>query len=90
MLSAVIDSGLFEECDINKHSSYFSKEIDTDFTCVLSQITKRLSKLLGFNVLGMNEEKTTEPVSIFPYVSFQDDLNELLKHASEKEEDDNV
>ena len=51
MLGAVIDTELFEECGSKNYFLCFSKEIAIDFTCVLSQLTRRLSGLLGFNVL---------------------------------------
>ena len=80
MLSSMIGTKLFEECVRNNYFSCFSKEIAIDFTCVLSHIASKLSKLLWFNILGMNKN-ATEPVSMFPQVSFQYDLSELLKHT---------
>ena len=50
MLVSVIDTELFEECGDNNYFPSFSKEIAIDFTCMLSQLTRRISKLLIFNV----------------------------------------
>ena len=71
MLVPKIDTELFDECGKKNYFSHFIKGIAIDFTNVPSQLTRRLSKLLGFNILGMNENNTTELVSIFPMFNFK-------------------
>ena len=56
-LAAELDTELFEDYGINNYMSFFSKEISIDFACVPIQHSRRLSKLIGLNVFGMNEKK---------------------------------
>ena len=57
ILAAEIDTKLFEDGSIKNNLSCFIKEIDIDFPCVPIQLARRISKLLGFNVLGKSEKK---------------------------------
>lgn len=78
ILSAVIDAE-----DFNKHGSetYFKsyrRKIGIDVTCVLSQVMRCVSDLLGYNMSEVINENTPEPNDFFCESSFADDLNELF------------
>ena len=53
-LVLAVDDELFEKYSAKNYFSCHSKELAIDVACLLSQLLKRLSKALGFNVLIYN------------------------------------
>ena len=80
--SSCEDAELFDEIGRKNYFYCRSKEIAIDFTCILSQITRRLSKLIRFNILDVSAKNASELVSICPHISFKDDVNDLFNHAA--------
>ena len=89
MLVAVDDTQLFEKCGANNFFSHYGEELATGATHALSQLVKRLSKVLGLNMLCAMNENTSEPWSLLPEVTFLEILNKMLSY-SQKEEDAKV
>ena len=70
MLVAVVNTKVFEKCGSKNYLSCYGKELSTDATHALTQLLKSLSKVIGFNVLDVVNENTSEPFRLFPKVIF--------------------
>ena len=70
ILVAIIDIELLEEYRSKEYFSCFSKDIAIDFMYILSQLCRRLSKLLQFNILEVKDNSTSEPVIMKPKIFF--------------------
>ena len=80
MLATIIDSDFFEYLGAKEYIFFHSKEIATDTTHLLSQMIKRLRKVLGFNMLDYCNDIAIELYPLFLQVNFSDDLNELFNY----------
>ena len=71
MLAAPVDTEIFEKLGAKNCFSFYGKELAADVTHSLSHIVKRLSKILGCNVLDVTNENNSELCSLFPKVTFR-------------------